>query len=166
MSGLDILILLILSLSVAIGIFRGFLRESVSLAKWVLSSVFAWLFAWQATGLLEKTIEDETVRLVAAFIGIFVVVYAASSVAAVMLQRFIGSSGVLRFSDTILGAVVGALRGGLIIVLVFLLIGLSPPIQENRWWRKSLLAPYFQPAAAFTSEKLLPRDIARHIHYD
>src|SRR5581483_7627444 len=58
---------------------------------------------------------------------------------------------------------VGVLRGGIIILIVFLVAGITS-LPQRPWWRESLLAPYFQKVAVVVSA-YIPRDIARHIRF-
>jgi membrane protein required for colicin V production len=165
MNGFDMIITGVILFSIAIGVWRGFVKETLSLATWVAASVVAWLLADVAAELFEKDISQPALRLVVAFVLIFIVVYVLGAVATHFLNKILTRKPLLKLSNTVLGAVMGALRGVVIIVIGFLLAGLLPSIPKSGWWQASNIAPRFESAALFASD-FLPKDIARHIQYD
>ena len=165
MNSFDMIIAGALLFSIAIGVWRGFIKEALALGTWVAASVVAWLLADVAAELFEKDITQPTLRLVAAFVLIFVVVYILGAVATHFLNKILTRKPLLKLSNTLLGAVMGALRGVVIIIVGFLLAGLLPAIPKSGLWQASSFAPRFESAALFASD-FLPKDIARHIQYD
>lgn len=164
MTGFDFLIIGIIGFSAAIGVWRGFVREGLSLSKWVIATVLAWLFAYELTGLFESSIDNPTLRLAAAFIFVFIVGYLLGSYVTSILNKLLSSRRFLKLTNNLLGGTFGALRGLLVVIVIFLLAGLTT-LPQSGWWRGSSMVPPFQSMALFTSE-FLPRDIAQHIHYD
>lgn len=165
MNGFDFLIAAVIGLSISIGIWRGFVHEALSLGKWILASIIAWIFTEQASGLFSNSISDPTLRLAAAFIFVFIVGYILGTWATAVLHKVFSSRKFLKLTNRILGASFGAARGIVIITLVFMLAGLTTTVPQSQWWRHASFVPFFQSMALFTSE-FLPKDIARHIHYD
>lgn len=164
MSGFDFLIIGIIVFSSALGVWRGFVREGLSLSKWVIATVLAWLFAYEVTGLFEGSIDNPTQRLAAAFIFVFIVGYLVGTYVTSILNKLLSSRRFLKLTNKLLGGSFGALRGLLVVIVIFLLAGLTT-LPRSGWWQRAALAPPFQSMALFTSE-FLPRDIAQHIHYD
>ena len=165
MSGLDIAIAVVVCLSVAVGILRGFIREVLSLAKWILAGLAGWMFADIFADLFSGLVEDPTLRLAASFIAIFLTIYLIGTILTYFLHKLFTSRPIFKYSNTFLGAIIGGIRAIVIIVFGFLFAGLSSSVQKSGWWNSSLLAPYFK-AAALSTTTLLPTDIARHIRYD
>ncbi|MCH6582848.1 MAG: hypothetical protein IH808_07480 [Proteobacteria bacterium] len=62
-----------------------------------------------------------------------------------------------------LGGLAGAAVGVAVVVVVFLLAGLTS-LPSNGWWRHAYLTPFFESIASFVVD-FLPSDIARHIRY-
>jgi membrane protein required for colicin V production len=69
----------------------------------------------------------------------------------------------LKASNRVLGGFIGVCAGVAVVVLAFLLAGLTS-LPQDSWWRHSTLAPFFESFAAFIGD-FLPADIARHIRY-
>ena len=56
---IDLLILVILSISILVGIWRGFIHETLSLLAWVAAFVIARVFAPDVAQWLEQYIESQ-----------------------------------------------------------------------------------------------------------
>ncbi|MDH5631926.1 MAG: CvpA family protein [Gammaproteobacteria bacterium] len=165
LSSLDFLIAGVVLLSIAVGIWRGFVKEFLSLLTWVISSFLAWVFAEDVAVVFDKDIAQPGMRLVVAFVVVFVIVFVLGSVATHYFNKLLTQKPLLKLSNYILGAAIGAARGGVIVVIGFLAASLLPAIPKSDWWKKSEFAPYFE-IAALSSSQFLPSDIARHISYD
>jgi len=73
MTWLDYAVLGVVGLSVLWGVWRGLVRELISLAGWVIAFLAANLFAGPLAERLPQAIPSPELRLLAAFIGIFLV---------------------------------------------------------------------------------------------
>lgn len=147
----------------ALGFYRGFVKEGLSLASWVLAASAAWFLADKVGSLLKSLISEPTTRVIVGFVIIFLVVFIISAIAKHYLHQFFMSRVYLKIPNYLLGAVVGGLRGGFIIIVVFLVAGLTTAPRQG-WWRSSQIAPYVEPIALKVAQ-YLPRDVARHIRY-
>jgi membrane protein required for colicin V production len=163
MNGFDLLILATLALFVALGAWRGLLSEVISLLTWVLSIVLAWFFAAPVSRLFSGAIQDEALRQLAAFALIFFVVFVLGLVTSWLLHKYFPLKRAFRIANAVLGGVVGLARGGVIVIAVFLVAGLTP-IPERGWWRDAAFVPFFERAALYVAG-YIPRDIAQHIRY-
>ncbi len=163
MTGFDLLILATLAIFVALGAWRGLLREAISMLTWVLAIVLAWLFAGRAASLFEAWVSELVLRQLLGFMLIFIVVFALSLIASWFLRRSLPRRRAFRLANTALGGVMGAARGGVLVVAVFLVAGLTSFPQRD-WWRESTFTPVFERAAVYAAG-YIPRDIARHIRY-
>lgn len=163
MNYFDLAVLGILLVFIAIGAWRGFVREILSLVTWAAAIIVGWLFAGDLAGLFEGLFDDETARHVLAFVSLFAVVFLSGMLINLLVNRFLLQKKSFRLGNTVLGGLFGAVRGGLVVTLVFLLAGVTSFPQRD-WWREALLSPYFERTALFASQ-YIPRDIARHIRY-
>jgi membrane protein required for colicin V production len=136
----DWAIIVILGLSVLLSLWRGFVREAVSLAGWVAAFVVANMFVGEMATLLVQWIANVTGRYIAAYALLF----AGTLVLAGILGKF--SAQVVRVTgltllDRLLGTAFGFARGIIIVlVLVYLLRHLAPP-QNLLWLDQSQLMP-------------------------
>lgn len=163
MNTFDLAVLAVLLGFTAIGAWRGFVREILSLLTWGAAVVVGWLFADEAARLFEGLIDDEVARRVVAFAALFAAVFAVGLLINFLVNRFWLKNRPARLVNFLAGGLFGALRGAVVVALVFLLAGLTSFPQRD-WWRQALLAPYFERAALYVSG-YIPRDIARHIRY-
>ena len=163
MSNFDLALSVVFLFFMAMGLYRGFVKESLSLAAWVLAAAAAWMLADKVGGLLKPVIAEPTVQVIAGFVLIFVVVFLVTAIVKHYLHQYFMSRLYLKIPNYVFGAVVGGFRGAFVIVLMFLIAGLTT-LPTQRWWKESQLAPRIQPIALRVA-KFLPRDVARHIHY-
>ncbi|WP_286239058.1 CvpA family protein [Neptuniibacter halophilus] len=150
MNWADWTILGIFAISSLLSLKRGFVREALSLVTWIAAFIVARLFSQSLSVLLEAYIETPSVRLVAAFAILFIV----TLVVGVLINKLIGAlveATGLSATDRILGIGFGAARGGLIIVAIVALIGMSPAVND-RWFQESELIPHFVLMEAWTKD--------------
>jgi membrane protein required for colicin V production len=159
----DIVLVLLLALFAALGTWRGLVRELVSLLTWIGAAVAAWAFADEAAGLFKGMTAEGALRQTLGFVVIFIAVYIAGTILGFVLHRAVSRSASLRTVNRVAGGAIGIVRGTAIIVLVFLLAGLTS-FPQKPWWKEAALAPIFERAALFAAE-YLPPDVARHVRY-
>jgi membrane protein required for colicin V production len=162
-NALDFALLTIVAVFAAIGALRGLVRSTFFLVNWMLAGVIAWLFAAPIASIFKRTIDDPLARALTAFVLVFALVFVVGIFVSSALHKIVESVPVLKASNRLLGGVVGSAIGIVVVVLGFMLAGLTS-LPHNGWWRHSLFAPYFESLAAFASD-FLPADIARYIRY-
>lgn len=163
MNAFDLVLLLLLILFVAIGAWRGFVRELTSFVTWIGAAIVAWVFAADLAAHITFAASDEALRQLLAFAAIFVAAYIAGMLGGRALHRFVSRSAGLRTANSVVGGALGFARGAAIVVIVFLLAGLTA-FPQRPWWREATLAPTFERAAVFAA-RYLPADVARHLRY-
>ena len=131
MTFLDYALLAVLALSIAWGAWRGLVHEMISLGGWIIAFLAANLFAGPASEVITDTIPAEA-RVMLGWLGVFVVVLLAASLAGMLLRRFIKTVG-LAASDRVLGALFGMARGLLIWLAFALLAGLTRLPAQTVW---------------------------------
>ena len=134
----DACLLAVLVVSVLVGLLRGFVFEVLSLAGWVV----AWLVAQAATPSLAPHLpvgEPGTlVNHVVAFVLVFLAVLIVWSLLARLVRGLVRATP-LRAIDRGLGGLFGLLRGGLVLLLVAAVVGVTPAAQSPAW-RASAMA--------------------------
>jgi membrane protein required for colicin V production len=159
----DLFLLAVLVICGTLGALRGFVRAIFALGAWVVAGVAGWLFAAPAAAVLANGIQQPTTRLLIAFIVVFVIVLVAGSIVGRLVHRLVEAMPMLKTSNRALGAMAGVAGGVVVVVVAFLLAGLTS-LPQNGWWRHALLAPYFESLVTYVGN-WLPTDIARHIRY-
>lgn len=141
MTWLDIVIIVVIALSTLLSLFRGVVKEVLSLAVWVLSFWLAFRYSYPASRLLEGAVPYESVRMGTAFLLIFLVVLLTGMLLASLVSRLVRAGG-LGFADRALGALFGALRG-LVVAAVLVMVAALTPLAQNAAWQQSRLIGYF-----------------------
>ena len=163
MTVFDYAVLGVIGLSVLLSILRGFLRETLSLAGWVAAFFVAKLYVLQLAPLLPESIPGESLRLLAAFLILFLATLLVASLLAIALAEVFKKIG-LGWLDRWLGALFGMARGILIVSIVVLLGGLTTLPHETFWRNAMFSAPL--EALVISALPWLPQGIAKHINYD
>lgn len=158
----DYAIFAVIVLSALLSLFRGFLREALSVLGWVVAIWLAFTYSDRIEVFLENQISVPSLRQAAAFAIIFVVVLLLTAIVNFVIGRLIESTG-LSGTDRMLGMVFGAARGAIIIGVLVLLAGLTA-LPRDPWWRQSVFVPHFERAALKVRD-LLPPEIAGRIQY-
>lgn len=129
-------------LSIAWGIWHGLVREVISLGGWVLAFVAANLFADPLGGLLPDSIPHAELKVLLAFVLIFILVLTATTLAGVALSRMLKAVGLANLDRT-LGGVFGLVRAIVIALAFGVLAGLTGLPQEPPW-RQSVTGPVLE----------------------
>lgn len=158
----DILIIVIILISVIISLFRGFVRESLSLATWILAFWVGMMFSERLAVLFPQAIHSPLLRISIAFGLLFLVTLVLGGLLNNLAAKLIKRTG-LSGTDRALGVLFGVVRGGLLVVLLVLLAGFTALPQEG-WWHHSYLLEHFQRAAMWLRGYLPPR-LANQISY-
>ncbi|MBL7003141.1 MAG: CvpA family protein [Gammaproteobacteria bacterium] len=153
----DLVIVGIVLVSALISLFRGFVKESISLATWILAGVIAVRYMDVMANLLEGSIESVTIRMAAAFAVLFIVTLIVGAIINFVVSQMVNKTG-LGGTDKVLGMVFGFARGILIVVMIVLLAGLTP-MPEEPWWQESLLIEHISSISVWIRE-FLPQDLA------
>ncbi|MEM7196143.1 MAG: CvpA family protein [Pseudomonadota bacterium] len=163
MNYVDIAILVIVLVSVLIGLFRGFIRETLSLISWGVALWVAYVFANTGAVYLEPYIPQPPLRIAAAFAGIFLVVLIAASIVSYIIYRLIAVAGISGIDRT-LGTLFGLVRG-IVIVAALILAAIFTDFATQPWWKQSLLVEHFNPIVEFL-RSLMPPEIGKYFIKD
>lgn len=130
----DAALLLLITLSTVFGLFRGLFREVFSLAIWLAAVLAAWLLAPALQPVIAARVGGPGLALPIAHVVLFVAVLVIGALLARLGSALIGGTG-LTGMDRLLGMLFGALRGGVIAVVV--LVALQPFAADAHWWQDS-----------------------------
>lgn len=163
MTVFDYVFLAIIGLSVLISIMRGFVREVLSLAGWIIAFFIARAYCLELAALLPVAIPGEPLRILAAFLILFLAVLLISSLLAIAISLLFRQVG-LSWVDRLLGAFFGLARGSIIALVLVLVGGLTSLPQDARWRNAMFSAPL--EAIVMSVLMWFPTDIAKHVKYD
>lgn len=143
MNWLDLVFIGIIAVSVVISLIRGFVREVVSVLVWVAAIWAAVTFAQPLAEMLAAWVDSPTIRMVAAFAAVFILVLIVGGVINYFAGQMVGRTG-LSGTDRVLGLLFGGARGLLIVALLVLVAGLTA-IPRESWWVESRIATGMTP---------------------
>lgn len=143
MQWIDWAILIVIGLSAGISLLRGFVREALSLAGWILAFFVAKGFYQEFSSLLESSIETPSLRYAVSWASLFVLTLTISGLINYILSQLIEKAG-LSGMDRIMGMAFGALRGVLLVSVAVLLLREFTPVEQDKWWVRSELIPHVE----------------------
>ena len=159
----DYLIIGLIFMSAAISIVRGFMKEVLSLASWILAFWVAILFYSNLSTLLAEYISTPSIRLFLAFFVLFAVTLILVAMVNHLISQVVEKTG-LTGTDRALGIIFGLIRGVALVTILVLAAG-ATPMPADSWWQNSILLEHFIKLAVWVRD-LLPADIAQHINYN
>ncbi|HEX5055240.1 MAG TPA: CvpA family protein [Gammaproteobacteria bacterium] len=136
---LDIVILLVVAVSTVFGVIRGFARNMISLASWILAFVIALSLSEKFAQLLPDDIEQPGLRIGIAMCILFLVTLIMGMLATFLLEGFVNAARINRL-DRSLGGLFGFARGVLFVCLLVVL-GAFISLNQTDWWQESKLIP-------------------------
>jgi membrane protein required for colicin V production len=148
---IDTTMLAVLALSVVAGMLRGLVSEVMSLAGWVVAWLLSQAWALDVAAAMHIGEPGGQIARLSGLVITFVATLLAWRVLTWLLQQVIHATPLAPL-DRLLGAVFGALRGGLILLVAVMMLGLTPLAQQASWqvsggvrWMtaaQSVLAPW------------------------
>ena len=159
---IDVVILALIALSAILSLFRGFVREAVALATWLVALWVAMAFHDDLAAILSQWISTPSAQKITAFAVLFICVLLLGAIINFLASKLVDKTG-LTGTDRLLGIVFGVARGGVIVAILVLLAGLTP-FPQDPWWQDSQFIGYFEELAMWM-RSYLPDDIADNITY-
>ena len=155
MAWVDLFIIFVIVLSALISLIRGFVKESISLATWIIAGALALRYYAPMADLFEPFINSATLRQWVGGGSLFLVTLLVGAIVNFIVSQLVSKTG-LSGTDKALGVVFGAARGVLIIVMLVLLASLTP-MPQTEWWTDSSLIEFFQQLAEWF-KGIIPAD--------
>lgn len=163
MTAFDYGVLLIIGFSVLLSVMRGAVREVLALISWVVAFMVANIYGSRLALYLPNAIPNESLKLLAAYIVLFLVTLLLMSLITIALSELIKKIG-LGIMDRILGGVFGLVRGYLIVTTLVLLAGLTA-LPHHPAWQNAVLSSPLEATVAYITP-WLPADFAKRIKYE
>jgi len=138
-TGFDFVLLGVLGVSTMLGLWRGLIKELLSLVAFGLAFLAA---VWWGPALSDVSffgwVKHDYLRLGIAYAGIFVATLLCVGLVNVALGAMIKSTG-LTPADRGLGGLFGLMRG-LLFVLVLVVIAGYTPLPQEAWWKQAMFS--------------------------
>ncbi|HET9033923.1 MAG TPA: CvpA family protein [Dokdonella sp.] len=160
MNWFDYAIIATLTLSILVGVWRGFIGEVMALACWVLAFWVAWMFGPVVAEQFSGTISVPSVRVMLGYAICFVAVLIAGAIVSYLLRKLVSGSG-LSGTDRLLGMIFGLARGCALVVLVIMLMKFTPVVRDD-WWQNSRMLPTFERSASWVAT-FLPETVSKYL---
>jgi membrane protein required for colicin V production len=140
MTTADWLIVVVILLNVILAAVQGFFQEVLSMAGLVIGYIVA---AWQYQRLADgfgAFVKNQLLADIFAFLIIFFAILILFSIAGKIARKLMKAAGLSGF-DRFLGALLGIVKGGLLVAVV--LMGMTAFTPASKLLVNSQLAPYF-----------------------
>ena len=162
MTPFDYAVLAVVGVSVLVSLFRGAVREVMSILSWIAAFLIALHYAPMLSELLPVAVKHSWLRLFVAFVVLMIgslILFALVTLAVSQLVRRTG----LAPWDRALGALFGLARA-LVILIALVLIAELTPLPKEPAWRNAMFRPPLE-AMAKNVRAFLPAGMANKIHF-
>ncbi|MDO8263958.1 MAG: CvpA family protein [Gallionella sp.] len=160
MTEFDFAVMAILLVSFLLGLWRGFIHEVLSLLGWPIAFLLSNMYADSIARLIP--VSQEMLRLTVVYVLVFVIVLIVWGMLVRLLTKLLKATG-SGWPDRVLGGLFGVLRGGLVVLVLVLLSGMTA-IPEQLFWRDAQMSKTAEDAALLT-KTWLPDNIAQRVRY-
>lgn len=157
----DLFIMGIIGLSIIIGIFRGLIKESISLATWICAIILAVMYVKPLAVYMTFT-KVEFVKNLTAFLIIFIGIIFIGAIFNYFVSALVRKTP-FSLPDRVLGSFFGLFRGIVFVGILTFIAGLTP-FPEEKWWKESYFIGHFQKMALWLREQL-PEDDAKNFQF-
>lgn len=135
----DWVIVGVVAVSMLLSVLRGFTREALSLASWVLALMGGRILAPALSALFVDWIDNPELRELVAFGCLFLVILIVGMLVAHLVSEAVLDSA-LSFGDRLLGMAFGLARGVLVAVVGIAFGGRW--LGGESWWQQSTFIPH------------------------
>ena len=157
MTALDGVVIVVILFSAFLAMVRGFSREVLSLASWIIAAVAALLLYKNILPFVESYLSNKTIALIASLAIIFIVVFIIISVITMKIADVIIDSRIGAL-DRSVGFIFGIVRGLFIMVIAILLINQLIKPEEQAPWLKDAKSKPMLDSLSMKIWDLLPKD--------
>ena len=154
----DVILGGIFVVSMLVGVMRGFIREALSIASWILAIWLGIAFCGPAGEFIAGyfSIPADGFRSGAGFALVFIGTLFGFSIISFGISKLL-VKGAIKGTDRILGIGFGIARAAAIVVAV-LLVGRGMGMESSGWWQDSKYLGHFEPIANYV-ETMLPSNL-------
>ena len=162
MNELDYAVIALVAISVIVGVVRGAVREVIHVGGWIVAFALAHAYAQSLSAHFADWMTEPVYRVIVAWLAIFLSVMVISSLLASLVSELVRKLG-LGGLNRILGAIIGFLRGGLVLLVLTLAAGMTK-FPQSVLWKSAAATPWLE-VAALHARALLPESLAARIIY-
>lgn len=159
---IDFAIIGLTSISLLIGLLRGFSQGVYSLINWILATGVGLTFSREFAFFLRLTLSDPVARIAASFAVLFFITLLVGGLIRILLGDLVKKNH-LTLLDRLGGMIVGIGHSIIIVTVIVMLTGLSV-LPQSPWWKESKLIPPFQTFALWLRDHV-PSELAKHVRY-
>ena len=156
---IDYVIIAVVGLLAFLGVLRGFVLGFLSLCGWIAGSWLMLAFGARGAELLVPHVSLPEARYLIASLVLFFSAVLLTGLVARVLGAVVETQG-LSGMNRMLGMILGAARG-LLLVTVLVLLARLTPLPENAWWSESSLVALFERPAVGVQRFLPPELVGR-----
>jgi len=162
-SVLDVSILVVVLISAVISLFRGFVREVLSLVVWVSAVWIAVHYSDSLAQMIEPYIGMTKLRTVVAFITLFLATLIVGSMVNYVISQLVRKTG-LSGTDRMVGVLFGVARGAVIVSVLVVLASVTT-LPKTHYWHESHLVEHFAYMAHWLQDTM-PPDVTSKLVFD
>ncbi|MEK0083816.1 CvpA family protein [Benzoatithermus flavus] len=156
----DAFVIVVVGLSALVALTRGAVAEILGLLSWVVAGIAAVAVQPRLTPMVRQAVANDTVAAALAVAGAFIVVLVVCKIVAGVVVRAVESSP-LGPLDKLLGLVVGALKGAVLVAVAYLVASsLIKPELQPRWVQEAYLIEPVREGSALLA-RLVPERYRR-----
>jgi len=160
---LDWLIVAVVAVSTVVSLFRGFVREAISLTAWIAALIVASSYTAVVADQFADTLQQALLRHVLVFFLLFVATLIIGAIVNAVVSKLVSAVG-LGGLDRALGMLFGLLRGAVVTIAVLAVAdAVLPPEQLATYKQDSTLLPHAELLLQWTKQnfgELMERPLA------
>ncbi|MGC6404261.1 MAG: CvpA family protein [Candidatus Comchoanobacterales bacterium] len=125
--------------SMVLGLWRGFVRESLAIVAWVLGVMLVLNYVDDVSSLLASWIHVASIRLIISGLLLLIMMFVCVQLVKKMMLWIVEKAGI-KSLDRVLGGGFGVARGvmiGLLVTVLTARVGFA----DEAWWSKSVVVP-------------------------
>ncbi len=157
---IDYTLLALLVMSGGMGLIRGFRVEVYATFVWLVGVLAGLFFSKEFALFLNDYISQPVLKIAIAFVSLLGITLMLGNLIGYLLGEALTRTDIL---GRLVGVLMGAVRGLLIISLLVMLAGLSS-LPSEAWWHEAQLIAPFQKIVLRVRDQL-PTDLSRYINY-
>jgi membrane protein required for colicin V production len=155
------MVLAVLGLSTLLGVWRGLVKELLSLVSWMAAFWVAQKYATAMADWLPMSGSSPMLRYAAGFVVVFVSVLVITALVAWLIRQVLTAVGLSGF-DRLLGALFGALRGLVFLLAITVVVDMTP-MHESDAWQQAHATPWLNWGLKVL-RPVIPADFGKYIY--
>lgn len=150
----DIIVFAIIGASVMFSFFFGFVWEVLFFGSWIGAGLAAYLGFPYVSPWVEEQVGYGLASDVISALGVFIATLVVLMIITQSVSARIRRTGAISIADRVLGLLFGLVRGGLVVIALWLVIDYAAPNDPPATVKNSFSLPYVKQAAAIVLESV------------